>query len=232
MGKVATRTIDLGGIADGLRGTIRHVEHGTVGSTEDDLSLSVLVPVVGIDVHLHTRHGVQVRTAVNPPKAGTVHLQCLDMVVMSGILSAIIRPATTFQEYFLHAITVQVGYAYIVRLINRGNIVALLVNNRLELDVEIIISPDVHALALRLFHTSYNRSHGIGTVAISVLVYEVGNSQWLVVHFSSVTIKIIAYIVILLAEDSPGAKDTVGCFHRHESSVNFVHHSLCLTTQR
>ena len=116
-------TIVLRGVTNHLCSAVCHVDNGAVRCTHHGLSLTVAVPVVGYDVGLVVLEICQVRTALYPPQALAVQLIDLDDAILTLIAPTCqaridIALVPHLNQYFQLAVTVNIGHAGIVRLVD------------------------------------------------------------------------------------------------------------------
>ena len=102
------------------------MDNHVVGTTHQGLSLAVLVPVVQDEVELLVRTGHQVRTHVNPPQTGAVHLVALVQVEVGGVARCIqvATVVTALDHKFKLSVAVDISHRAIVQAIaaQRGSV--------------------------------------------------------------------------------------------------------------
>ena len=95
------------------------MDSGTVGSAHHSLSLAVTVPVVCHYVLLVVLEVTHVRSAVDPPQTGSVHLQHLEdgvfaIVALARVACRNLACVVELHEYLQLTVAVNVGAAGIV----------------------------------------------------------------------------------------------------------------------
>ena len=151
------------------------MDNGAVAGTHHHLSLTVLVPVISNDILFVVLKVTHVRTTIDPPQTGAVHLQTFHDAVLLSIdasnfgtilrirlrsLAIIIKLHQNLQL----TIAIDIGTTGII-----GNQRTL---NSLVSQLNLLVSccPRLHLFALCLFLTTHHRGNGVGTVHCTRLV--------------------------------------------------------------
>ena len=206
------------------------MDSGTIAGTHHHFGLTILIPVVGYDVLLVVLEVAHIRTAVNPPQTGAIHLQALhDAIFLGGgatnngtILGVgllYLALVVELHQYLQFTIAIYIGTAGIVGHKFALNILVF------QLNLFVACCPRRCLLAQCLLLTSNYGGNLIGAIDGAARIGEVAHLQ-ILGHSFTVAIHIVRNIVVFIGLKAPTEINAAANLHAHQSAIKLVGKTL------